>query len=87
MYENKVLSYRWAKTYSCKKNEQFGIVKWFNDSKGFGFITYDRDRDIFVHYSQIQGNDSLSEGDQVCFQVMEGEKGPSAVTVRKCTTP
>ena len=55
-----------------------GTVKWFNDSKGFGFITPDEgDRDCFVHYSVIQGEGfkSLSEGDRVEFEMGEGPKG------------
>ena len=63
-----------------------GTVKWFNDSKGFGFITPDEsDRDCFVHYSAIQGDGfkSLSEGDRVEFDVGEGPKGPAAENVTR----
>ena len=63
-----------------------GTVKWFNDSKGFGFITPDEgEKDCFVHYSAIQGDGfkSLAEGDRVEFEVGEGPKGPNAVNVRK----
>ena len=62
-----------------------GTVKWFNDSKGFGFITpQDGSRDVFVHHSSIQGNGfkSLAEGQQVQFEVEQGQKGPSAVKVQ-----
>jgi CspA family cold shock protein len=62
-----------------------GTVKWFNDSKGFGFITpQDGSRDVFVHHSSIQGNGfkSLAEGQQVQFEVEQGQKGPSAVNVQ-----
>ncbi len=63
-----------------------GTVKWFNDSKGFGFITLDDDsKDCFVHQSAIQGDGfrSLAEGDRVEFDVVQGEKGPAAENVTK----
>ncbi len=62
-----------------------GTVKWFNDSKGFGFIARDDGSDIFVHYSSIQGNGfkSLAEGDEVNFDVENGEKGLKAINVVK----
>ena len=60
-----------------------GTVKWFNASKGFGFISREDGSDVFVHYSSIQDNGykSLSEGDSVSFDVEEGPKGPKAINV------
>ena len=60
-----------------------GNVKWFNAKKGYGFIATDDGRDIFVHYSSIsgQGYKSLDEGDEVSFDIVEGEKGPRAENV------
>jgi cold shock protein len=62
-----------------------GTVKWFNESKGFGFITTEENYDVFVHYSAIQGNGfkSLAEGDAVSFDVEKGPKGPKAINVVK----
>ena len=62
-----------------------GTVKWFNDAKGFGFITpEDGGKDLFVHFSAITGSGfkSLKEGDKVSFEVTQGAKGPSATNVR-----
>ena len=64
-----------------------GTVKWFSDSKGFGFISLeDGSKDVFVHHSAIQSGGeykTLSEGDRVQFDVVQGEKGPAAENVTK----
>ena len=62
-----------------------GTVKWFNEAKGFGFITLDDGGDVFVHFSAIQGDGfkSLSEGQRVELEVVKGQKGPAAANVRK----
>jgi cold shock protein len=65
-----------------------GKVKWFNESKGYGFIEPDGGgRDVFVHYSAIQGEGykTLSEGQPVEFEIIQGEKGPQASNVSKST--
>jgi cold shock protein len=60
-----------------------GVVKWFNDAKGFGFIEQENGVDVFVHFSSIQGEGfkSLAEGDAVSFEVVQGAKGPQAANV------
>ncbi len=60
-----------------------GIVKWFNDKKGFGFIEQEEGPDVFVHHSGINssGFRTLNEGDQVSFDIEDGPKGPAAVNV------
>ncbi|MDH3292228.1 MAG: cold-shock protein [Gemmatimonadota bacterium] len=63
-----------------------GIVKWFNDGKGYGFITPEEgEKDCFVHYSAIQGGGfrSLKEGERVEFDLVQGDKGPAAENVAK----
>lgn len=62
-----------------------GTVKWFNDTKGFGFITQENGPDVFVHHKNIlgEGFKSLAEGDQVTFEVAEGPKGLQAQNVKK----
>jgi len=62
-----------------------GTVKWFNETKGFGFITTDEGNDIFAHFSAIQGEGfkTLAEGQAVSFDVEEGDKGPRATNIVK----
>ncbi len=62
-----------------------GTVKWFNESKGFGFITQEDGSDVFAHYSAIQaeGFKTLAEGDMVSFDVVEGDKGLKAANIMK----
>lgn len=62
-----------------------GTVKWFNATKGFGFISTEEGEDVFVHFSAIEaeGFKSLDEGDEVEFEIVEGEKGPQATNVVK----
>jgi CspA family cold shock protein len=62
-----------------------GTVKWFKNEKGFGFITQEGGEDLFVHFSEIQGDGfkTLNPGDRVEFDVAKGDKGPKAVNVRR----
>lgn len=62
-----------------------GTVKWFNAEKGFGFITTDSGKDIFVHFSAIEGDGfkSLDEGQQVSFDITQGDKGDQATNVNR----
>lgn len=64
---------------------EHGTVKWFNNEKGFGFITVDDGDDVFVHFSAIQGDGfkSLEEGQEVEFTIVEGARGPQAAEVTK----
>ena len=62
-----------------------GTVKWFNDQKGFGFISQDNGEDVFVHHTAIvaEGFRTLSEGDKVEFEITQGKKGLAAANVKK----
>lgn len=62
-----------------------GVVKWFNAEKGYGFIQLEEGNDVFVHYSAIQeeGFKSLEEGQEVSFEIVDGERGPQAANVVK----
>ncbi len=62
-----------------------GTVKWFNQKKGYGFITAEDNQDVFVHFSAIEGDGfkSLDEGQQVEFQIVDGPRGPQAANVVK----
>ncbi|KGF12230.1 cold-shock protein [Peptostreptococcus sp. MV1] len=64
---------------------KIGTVKWFNNEKGFGFISVEGENDIFVHFSAIQGDGykSLEEGQKVEFEVVDGTKGPQAANVTR----
>ena len=66
-------------------DRETGVVKWFNESKGYGFISRESGGDIFVHYSALDGTGfrTLEEGARVEFSVTQGQKGPAAADVRK----
>ncbi len=66
-----------------------GVVKWFNDAKGFGFIEHQSGRDVFVHYSVIEseGFKTLKDGEQVDYELKEGDKGLHAARVLRVITP
>ena len=64
---------------------QQGKVKWFNNEKGYGFIEYNDGEDVFVHFTGIQGDGfrALEEGQEVMFEIVEGNRGPQAANVNK----
>jgi CspA family cold shock protein len=68
-----------------ENGRETGVVKWFNDKKGYGFISKDSGEDVFVHHSSIvaEGFRSLAEGDRVEFTITQEQKGQAAVDVRK----
>jgi cold shock protein len=80
-------AWRLSLLFPCQEDHVMahGTVKWFNEQKGFGFITQDEGPDVFVHYSAIveTGFKSLNEGDEVEFEVTQGPKGPQAQAVKK----
>jgi CspA family cold shock protein len=67
------------------EERETGVVKWFNNQKGYGFIARDAGGDVFVHYSAIVGDGfrTLQEGEHVEFVVQQGQKGPAAVNVQR----
>ncbi len=73
------------KVLGGKVNMQNGKVKWFNNEKGFGFIEVEGGDDVFVHFTAIQGDGfkSLEEGQEVSFEIVEGNRGPQAANVVK----
>ncbi len=66
-------------------SKSIGVVKWFNEEKGFGFITQENGPDVFVHFRAIVGDGfkTLAEGQQVSFEIEQGQKGPQAANVEK----
>lgn len=76
---------RCATVLGGKSNMQNGKVKWFNNEKGFGFIEVEGGDDVFVHFTAIEGDGykSLEEGQEVSFEIVEGNRGPQAANVTK----
>jgi CspA family cold shock protein len=77
--------YRYKSTQGGNTSMAQGTVKWFNGEKGFGFITAEDGKDVFVHFSAIQsdGYKTLDEGQAVTFEIEDGQRGPQAVNVVK----
>jgi cold shock protein len=78
-------NYRCSERLRRQKYMQNGKVKWFNNEKGFGFIEVEGGDDVFVHFSAIQGDGykALEEGQEVSFEIVEGNRGPQAANVVK----
>ena len=88
MFNDNIYFYRHIgvlKGLGGKMNMQNGKVKWFNNEKGFGFIEVEGGDDVFVHFTAIQGDGfkSLEEGQEVSFEIVEGNRGPQASNVVK----
>jgi CspA family cold shock protein len=82
-----MINSNWLLSHSFRRNKsmQNGKVKWFNNEKGFGFIEVEGGDDVFVHFTAIQGEGykSLEEGQEVTFEIVDGERGPQATNVQK----
>lgn len=82
---DKVINVKWQYFFLGGNTMKTGKVKWFNSEKGFGFIEVEGENDVFVHFSAIQGDGfkTLEEGQQVQFEIVEGNRGPQAANVTK----
>ena len=81
MFNKNLIPFDYIPQIVCNNNMEQGTIKWFNSTKGYGFISRDSGADLFVHKTEVQGN--LREGDKVEFEVAEGPKGPHAKNVSK----